>query len=77
LLAVLVEGGPTLAAALLDQGLVDRGILYLGGLLAGGVGRPLFEGMFPTLSAARRITIERAISVGSDLRIDFHVHRNS
>ncbi len=43
LLSVLVEGGPTLAGAFLASGLVDRGVLYLAGKLAGGVGRPLFD----------------------------------
>jgi diaminohydroxyphosphoribosylaminopyrimidine deaminase/5-amino-6-(5-phosphoribosylamino)uracil reductase len=77
LLAVLVEGGARLASALLQQDLIDRGILYLGGLLAGGVGRPLFDGIFPTLGIARPVTIERAISLGPDVRIDFRVHRDS
>ena len=73
-LAVLVEGGATLAASLFDAGLVDRGILYLGAVLATGTGRPIFDRPWPSLATARPITIERVTQLGPDLRIDFTPH---
>jgi diaminohydroxyphosphoribosylaminopyrimidine deaminase/5-amino-6-(5-phosphoribosylamino)uracil reductase len=71
LLEVLVEGGPTLSGALLAADLVDRGVLYLGASLAGGVGRPALAGRFPTLASARKVEIVSAHRVGPDLRVEF------
>ena len=73
-LAVLVEGGATLAASLFDAGLVDKGILYLGAVLATGTGRPIFDRPWPSLATARPITIDHATRLGPDLRIDFTPH---
>lgn len=73
-LAVLVEGGAKLAASLFDAGLVDKGILYLGAVLATGTGRPIFDRPWPSLATARPISIERATQLGPDLRIDFTPH---
>lgn len=70
IVALLVEGGPTLARSLLDLELVDHLVLYLGGILGGGVGRPLFEGVFETLTDARPLVITSATIVGGDVRID-------
>ncbi|MDQ3499507.1 MAG: bifunctional diaminohydroxyphosphoribosylaminopyrimidine deaminase/5-amino-6-(5-phosphoribosylamino)uracil reductase RibD [Actinomycetota bacterium] len=71
LLSILVEGGPTLAASFLAADLVDQGVLYLAGKLAGGVGRPLFDRPWPSLESARQVTIDRVTTLGPDLRIDF------
>jgi diaminohydroxyphosphoribosylaminopyrimidine deaminase/5-amino-6-(5-phosphoribosylamino)uracil reductase len=71
LLALLVEGGPKLAASLVEARLADRGILYLGGVLAGGTGRPLFDRPWPSLDAAKHVAIEKVTRLGPDLRIDF------
>ena len=73
LLSVLVEGGPTLAGAFLAADLVDRGVLYLAGKLAGGVGRPLFDRSWPSLDSAREISILNVAQLGSDLRIEFEL----
>ncbi len=73
LLDVLVEGGPTLAGALLRAGLVDRGVFYLAARLGGGVGLPALGGPFATLSAARDLEILGAGRVGPDLRVEFIV----
>jgi diaminohydroxyphosphoribosylaminopyrimidine deaminase/5-amino-6-(5-phosphoribosylamino)uracil reductase len=70
---LLVEGGPTLIGSLLRAGLADRGVVYVGGRLAGGTGLPAVAGTFPSISAARPVVIESADRVGPDLRIEFAV----
>lgn len=73
---LLVEGGASLLAALLREGLVDRGVIYLAAKLAGGVGLPVFTGSWATLADAREVEIESARLVGGDLRIEFRVERS-
>lgn len=69
LVDVLVEGGPTLARSMLAAGVVDRLVLYLAGRLAGGRGRPMFDGVFATLGDARDLSIDQVTAIGGDLRI--------
>jgi riboflavin biosynthesis protein RibD len=69
-LDVLLEGGPTLAAAWLHAGVVDRLVLYLGARLGLGTGLPVLEGRFPTIAAARPVRIDAVTRLGDDLRID-------
>ena len=71
LLDVLVEGGPTLAGALLRAGLVDRGVFYLGARLGGGEGQPVLAGRFATLAHSRQVRIESVAALGPDVRIEF------
>jgi diaminohydroxyphosphoribosylaminopyrimidine deaminase/5-amino-6-(5-phosphoribosylamino)uracil reductase len=73
LLEVLVEGGPTLAGALLRAGLVDRGVFYLGARLGGGTGLPGLQGEFRTLAQARRVEVVSAVLLGPDVRVEFMV----
>ncbi|MBN2113788.1 MAG: bifunctional diaminohydroxyphosphoribosylaminopyrimidine deaminase/5-amino-6-(5-phosphoribosylamino)uracil reductase RibD [Acidimicrobiia bacterium] len=73
LLDLLVEGGPTLAGALLRAGLVQRGVFYLGARLGGGVGLPGIAGHFATLAAAREVELVSAERLGPDLRVEFFV----
>lgn len=73
-LEILVEGGPTLAGGLWRAGLVDRGVFYLAGTVAGGLGLPAFSGVWPTLSAARSVEIVDVQRIGPDLRIEFLTH---
>ena len=70
---LVCEGGPRLASALLRGGLVDRLVLYLAGSLAMGVGRPVLDGVFASIDAARRVEIISVARLGSDLRIDGEV----
>ncbi len=70
-LDVLVEGGGTLAGSLWSAGLVDHGVLYLGGRVAGGMGRPLFIGPFATLADARPVNVTGIAMAGPDVRIEF------
>jgi len=67
---VLVEGGAGLLAAMLGAGLIDRGIIYFGALLAGGEGTPLFRSPWATLAGAHRVEITSARTIGPDVRVD-------
>ena len=69
--SVLVEGGAGLLAGLWADDLIDRGIVYFGQKLAGGVGRPLFAAEWSTLDAARPVRMEDARLVGGDVRVEF------
>jgi len=77
LLDVLVEGGPSLAGALWQARLVDRGVFYLGGNVAGGLGQPVFASTWPTLSAATPVEIIAVEQLGSDLKVTFLTHASS
>ena len=70
---LLVEGGPTLAAGLLESGLVDRIVFYFGARLGGGSGRPAFGGAFPTLAGARALELTEVERIGPDLRVTARV----
>jgi diaminohydroxyphosphoribosylaminopyrimidine deaminase/5-amino-6-(5-phosphoribosylamino)uracil reductase len=78
LIDILVEGGQGLAASLLAQGLIDRGVFYLAAKLAGGAGKGPFSGSWTTLRAAREIEIVTVRRLGDDLRVEWvmDVHRN-
>lgn len=67
---LLVEGGPTLASSLWSAGLIDRLVVYLGARLAGGVGRPAFDGALATLADARPIRIISVTRVGPDIKVE-------
>ncbi len=68
---VLVEGGPSIAAAFWRAGMVSHGVFYLGARLAAGAGRGPLAGVFATLTDASPIDILSAVRIGTDLRIDF------
>lgn len=68
-LAILVEGGPVLASALLRAGVVDRIVVYVASLVGGGVGRPVVGGVFGTLSDAAPVEITSLERIGPDLKI--------
>lgn len=70
-LAILVEGGASLGRSLWSAGLVDRGVTYVGGLLAGGTGVPMLAGPWNAFEDAHRISIEDVRRLGADLRIDW------
>lgn len=71
LLDVLVEGGSGLAGSLWRAGLVGRGSLYLGAMMAGGRGIPILAGQWPTMGEASRVEITRVTRLGADVRIDW------
>ena len=75
-LDILVEGGAGLATALWQSGLVDRGVFYLGGRIAGGRGLGLFDGPWRTLEDSIEVDIVDTVKLGSDLRVDWVVAQN-
>jgi diaminohydroxyphosphoribosylaminopyrimidine deaminase / 5-amino-6-(5-phosphoribosylamino)uracil reductase len=70
-LQLLVEGGPTTAAAFHRAGLVDRYVVHLApALLGGGNGMPMFTGEgAPTMSDVWRGRIVTTRSLGDDLEV--------
>lgn len=70
-LDLLVEGGPTLAGSLLRDGLVDRGVFYIGAVLAGGTGRPAIRGIWSTLDDGHVVDVLSVERIGPDIRIEF------
>lgn len=74
-LSVMVEGGATLAAALLAGGHIDRIVAYLGAKLAGGAGIGVFAGSFGTMAAAIGLTVVAVDRVGPDIRVEAVVLR--
>ncbi|NND01331.1 MAG: bifunctional diaminohydroxyphosphoribosylaminopyrimidine deaminase/5-amino-6-(5-phosphoribosylamino)uracil reductase RibD [Acidimicrobiia bacterium] len=70
ILEVLVDGGPTVAAAFVAAGLADYFTFYFGASLGGGVGRPMFDGAFTTILNSFPIEIMDVAKVGPDLRVD-------
>jgi diaminohydroxyphosphoribosylaminopyrimidine deaminase/5-amino-6-(5-phosphoribosylamino)uracil reductase len=75
ILTVLAEGGPTVARSLMDKGLVDEIVWYLGGRLGGGLGTPAFDGTFPTMLDAFPITIRSVDQFDDDVRVTARLAR--
>ena len=70
-LDVLVEGGAGLASALWKEGLVDRGVFYMAGRIAGGQGLSLFDGPWNTLEDSVEVEIVDVVRLGPDLRVEW------
>lgn len=75
-LDILVEGGAGLAAALWSRGLVDRGVFYLAGRIAGGRGLGLFDGTWNTLEDSVEVDIVDVMKLGPDLRVEWVLASN-
>jgi diaminohydroxyphosphoribosylaminopyrimidine deaminase/5-amino-6-(5-phosphoribosylamino)uracil reductase len=73
--SAMVEGGPSLASAFLQAGLVDEIIWYIGSKLAGGRGLPPVAGIFETMDDITDLTIQEVVRVGSDIRIAATINR--
>lgn len=70
--AVLLEGGPTLAASFLQAGYVDRVVGYLAPVLL-GEGPNLVGGLGITgIGQALRLVVEDVTVIGADLRLTAH-----
>ena len=67
---LMVEGGATLFRSLLRAGLIDQVVIYYGPLLAGGLGAPLFSGVWSTLDDARPVRITSVRRLGESIRVD-------
>src|SRR5438067_2111760 len=71
-LQAMIEGGATLHGVFLRAGLVDRLVVYTGGVALGTDGRPLFAGPGPaTLEEASRWRLAAVRQVGGDARLDW------
>lgn len=71
LLHLLVEGGPGLARAWWDGGVVNNGLVYVGAKVGGGTGKSPLSGTFPTITAASDVEFGEVRSVGHDVVISF------
>lgn len=69
IVAVLLEGGPTLAGAFLAAGLVDRVIGYIAPALLGDGPHALTGAGVGTISAAIRFRLDDVTRVGDDVRL--------
>lgn len=65
---VWLEGGPTLAGAFLDAGLIDRVVAYVAPSVL-GAGRPAIETGSTTISDLRTIAVEDVAVIGDDIRV--------
>ena len=74
ILSVLVEGGPTIAASLLRDDLVDEIVWYFGAKIAGGMGLPALTGPFATLADAVDVSVREVTELGGDIRVRASVH---
>jgi diaminohydroxyphosphoribosylaminopyrimidine deaminase / 5-amino-6-(5-phosphoribosylamino)uracil reductase len=68
--SLLLEGGPTLAQSFLEANLVDKLLLFVAPLLAGGQG-PAFA---PRLRSSRRLHLLQIEPVGDDVLLQAYVH---
>ncbi len=73
LLDVLVEGGAGVSASLWEEGLIDAGVWYLAGRIAGGIGRGVFDRPFGSIDEARRIEMMAISSIGPDIRVEWRL----
>ncbi len=67
---VLLEGGPTLAAAFLRAGLVDRVIWYLAPTVLGAGPAGVGDLGITTMAQALGLDVTRVTRVGADVRLD-------
>ena len=65
----LLEGGPTLAAAYLRAGLVDRVVAYLAPVLLGAGPAALGDIGVASIGAALRLRVDEVAQVGADVRV--------
>jgi diaminohydroxyphosphoribosylaminopyrimidine deaminase/5-amino-6-(5-phosphoribosylamino)uracil reductase len=76
--SVLLEGGPTLAWSALEDGHVDKVVIYLAPKLIGGRDAPtVLDGRgFAPVANALGLRIRSFDAVGHDLRVEADVHRD-
>jgi diaminohydroxyphosphoribosylaminopyrimidine deaminase / 5-amino-6-(5-phosphoribosylamino)uracil reductase len=75
---VLVEGGPELAWSGVEEGVVDRLVLYIAPKLIGGTGAPgvLAGKGVRTIADALPLEMVRVERIGDDLKVVADVHRD-
>ncbi|HJP65647.1 MAG TPA: bifunctional diaminohydroxyphosphoribosylaminopyrimidine deaminase/5-amino-6-(5-phosphoribosylamino)uracil reductase RibD [Actinomycetota bacterium] len=75
--SALIEGGPTLAAAALEEGVVDRLVVYLAPKLIGGDAPGMFDALrIGTIGEARPLRIRTVERIGDDVKVVADVHRD-
>jgi diaminohydroxyphosphoribosylaminopyrimidine deaminase/5-amino-6-(5-phosphoribosylamino)uracil reductase len=70
---VLLEGGPRLAAAFLDAGLIDEVLVYLAPTLLGAGRSALEDGAVATLTEAHHAELRDVTRFGPDLRLRYSI----
>jgi diaminohydroxyphosphoribosylaminopyrimidine deaminase/5-amino-6-(5-phosphoribosylamino)uracil reductase len=75
---ILLEGGPTLAFSAVEEGIVDKVIVYLAPRLIGGTDAPgvLAGRGFAPIANALRLRVRSFDRIGDDLRVEADVHRD-
>ncbi len=75
---VLLEGGPTLAWAAVEEGIVDEVVVYLAPKLIGGTDAPTVLGGrgFAPVEEALPLRIRSFDLLGGDLKVEADVHRD-
>lgn len=70
MMEVLLEGGPSVIGDAVEQGLVERYVIYLAPKLLGSSGLPVISGfVIPTIAQARELVIHSVRHAGADLCI--------
>ena len=70
---VLIESGPILAGAFMQQGLVDELVIYMAPKLLGNIARPLLSLPFTLLDQAIELDIKDMRQVGNDIRLTMQI----
>jgi diaminohydroxyphosphoribosylaminopyrimidine deaminase/5-amino-6-(5-phosphoribosylamino)uracil reductase len=75
---VVVEGGPTLAWSFVEEGLVDRIVVYLAPVLVGGAAAPgvVMGAGFAPIAEALALDVTSVERIGDDLKVEADVHRD-
>jgi diaminohydroxyphosphoribosylaminopyrimidine deaminase/5-amino-6-(5-phosphoribosylamino)uracil reductase len=73
--SVFVEGGPTVASALIAAGLVDEYLVYIAPVLLGGPRVALDDLGVGSISDRRRLDVLSTTSLGPDLLVRARPHR--
>ncbi len=68
---VLLEGGPTVAAAFLDAGLIDEALVYIAPTLLGAGRSALSGGSVATLADAHHAELRELTRIGPDARLRY------
>jgi diaminohydroxyphosphoribosylaminopyrimidine deaminase/5-amino-6-(5-phosphoribosylamino)uracil reductase len=71
LLALLLEGGPTVAGAWWRAGVVDNGVVHIGAKVGGGTGRSPMAGVLTTIADADDVEFDTVRNVSDDVVIAF------
>src|SRR4051812_36406811 len=75
--SVLLEGGPTLAAAFLTAGLVDRVVAYVAPALLGAGASAVGDLGVGTIADAVRLRLNEVVRLGDDVRLTLTPDRGS